>query len=413
MILMKNDMTVRTLVRRGLYAAGCAILAITMVQAPLSRAQATAPPRTIQPESDTHAKGDISGDWQGTLEPPQGKALRLILRITKSDNRWSAKFYSIDQPGQAINVTSVKFDGSSIICDVTQIGGTYEGKLSADGNTLAGSFTQGNPLPLTLVRASKETAWEIPPPPAPPKLMAADANPSFDVATIKPNNSGGSSMQGLNVNGRNFTTRNSSLGDLIAFAYNVHAKQIVGGPDWLDKDRFDIAAVPVEDGAPSPEQLRIMIRKLMADRFKLTFHHEKRELPAFVLTVSKPSDRLIPNTSGGPLPGLGFGPGKGGLTFRMGNATIGDFTGLLQILVLDRPVVDQTGITGKYDMNFTFTPDDSLFNGHPPQIKQAEGVEAAPGFFDALQQQVGLKLTPEKTQVDVIAIDHVEKYSSN
>ncbi len=86
--------------------------------------------------------------------------------------------------------------------------------------------------------------------------MAADADPSFDVVTIKPNDSGATSMQGLNVRGRNFTTRASSLDDLIKFAYGVHARQIVGGPEWIDKDRYDINGVPDKDGVPNVIQLQ-------------------------------------------------------------------------------------------------------------------------------------------------------------
>ena len=300
---------------------------------------------------------------------------------------------------------------------VTVIGGSYQGTLSADGNSIAGALTGlgPNPVPLTFIRATKETAWEIPAPPPPPKQMAADADPSFDVVTIKPNDTGATSMQGLNVRGRNFTTRASSVNDLIKFAYGVHAKQIVGGPDWMDKDRFDINGVPDKDGMPSTGQLQTMMKKLLADRFKLTFHHEKRDLSAFVLEVGKDGQKLAPTQLNGPLPGLGFRPGPGGLTLSVVNGTMEDFTGLLQLLVLDRPVVDRTGITGRYDFHFTFTPDDSLFNGHPPRMPaQADSTaEAAPGFFEAIQKDIGLKLDAQKTAVDVIVIDHVEKPSAN
>jgi uncharacterized protein (TIGR03435 family) len=265
-----------------------------------------------------------------------------------------------------------------------------------------------------LVHATKETAWEIPAPPPPPKLMAADADPSFDVATIKPNNSGAPSMQGLTIKGRNFATRNSSLGDLIAFAYQIQAKQIEGGPEWIDKDRYDIAAVPDQEGSPNPQQVRSMVRKLLTDRFGLKFHKDKRELSAFVLTVDKSGQKLAPTQLKGSLPGIGFGPGKGGLSMRVMNGTIPDFTGFLQSLVLDRPVVDQTGLTSKFDFSFTFTPDDSEFNGHPPQLpKQADDAEAAPGLFEAMQKQLGLKLEAKKTLVDVIVIDKVQKPSAN
>jgi len=356
---------------------------------------------------------DLTGNWQGTLKA--GKDLRVIAAISKDDGRLQAKFYSIDQGSQPFKVSSISQDGSMVKFAIDLIGATYEGKLSSDGNTIAGTWTQGaTPLPLDLVRATKETAWEIPAPAPPPKLMAADADPSFDVATIKPNNSGATSMQQLTINGRDFKTVNSSLADLIEFSYNVQAKQIVGAPDWISKDRYDISGVPDQEGAPSVVQLKTMIRKLLAERFQLKFHNDKRELSAFVLTVGKDGSKLAPTQLKGPLPGIGMQPSKTGPMMIMRNAAITDFTGFLQSLVLDRPVVDQTGLTGKYDFTVTFTPDDSLFNGNPPPFpKIADGVEPAPGLFDAIQQQLGLKLAAEKTQVSVMAIDHVEKPSAN
>ena len=182
----------------------------------------------------------------------------------------------------------------------------------------------------------------------------------------------------------------------------------------MDKDRYDIDAVPDQEGVPNPLQIRIMIRKLLTDRFKLTFHHDKKELSAYVLTLGKTGQKLMPTEFPGPLPGIGMRPGSGGLTFMARNAAVGDFAGFLQTLVLDRPVVDQTGLTAKYDFSFTFTPDDSLFNGHPPQLPaHTDTTEAAPSFFDALQQQLGLKLEAQKTAVDVLVIDHAEKPSAN
>ena len=358
---------------------------------------------------------DITGNWQGTLTPPNGKELRLILSVSKDDNRLNSVLHVLDQGAPPFKASSTILDGSTFKCAIDMIGLSYEAKLSSDGKTLTGTWTQGTtPLPLNLVRATKETAWEIPAPPPPPKLMAADADPSFDVATIKPNDTGATSMQGLTIRGRNFATRASSLGDLISFAYNVQIKQISGGPDWMTKDRYDIAAVPDQEGAPNAEQVRIMIRKLLADRFKLTFHHEKRELSAFVLTTAASGSKLTPTESKGSLPGLFYGPGKGGIGLHVMNATMGDFTSFLQQAVLDRPVVDQTSLTGKYDFTFVFTPDDSQFNGHPPQLpKPADDVEAAPSLFEAIQQSLGLKLEAKKAMADVIAIDHVEKPSAN
>jgi uncharacterized protein (TIGR03435 family) len=384
-------------------------MVIVALLAPVTQAQAVAPASV----GEGHARGDISGDWQGTLQA--GKLLRTVLKITKTDKGWSATMYSIDQGAQPIKATSATLDGSTFKYTVDLIGGSYQGTLGADGNSIAGTWTQGpNPLPLTLVRTTKETAWEIPAPPPPPKLMAADADPSFDVATIKPNNSAATSMQGLFVRGRNFTIRNGSLGDLIAFAYNVQVKQVVSGPEWMDRDRYDIDGVPDKEGVPSDKQLRTMMRKLLADRFKMTFHQEKRELSAYVLAVGKGGQKLTATQVNGPLPGFGMRPGAGGLTLNAINATLPDFTSFLQMLVLDRPVVDQTALAGRFDFKVTFTPDDSQFNGHPPKLPtQTDTVESSPGLFEAFQQQLGLKLEAQKTPVDVIAIDHVEKPSAN
>ena len=418
-------MAIRLITQRMSFCVALLTLAMITAATPtMVRGQAA--PAAGAPAVETHAKGDISGDWQGTLQLPD-RGLRTILRVTKADKGFAAKMYSIDQGAQPITATSISTDGTTVKYAVDVIGGSYEGKLSADGNSIVGSWTQGpNPIPLTFVRATKETAWEIPPPPAPIKRMADDADPTFDVATIKPNNSGATSMQGLTVNGRNFATRASSLADLISFSYQVQTKQIVGGPDWLDKDRFDIAAVPDIDGAPNPEQVRSMIRKLLADRFQLKFHKEKREMSAYVLTVSKAGQKLTPTEMKGPLPGIGMRPMAGGVMLTMRNGTMSDFTGFLQIIVLDRPVVDRTELTDKFDLSLKFMPDETQFHGHPPKLQGSAGsgsssgastaadtTENFPDLFQAFSQQLGLKLDAQKTPVDVIAIDHVDKPSAN
>jgi uncharacterized protein (TIGR03435 family) len=399
------------------------ILCLLPVSRTTAEAQAPAQAAPAPAQAAPASPHDLADTWQGTLHA--GKDLRTIVKITKDDKGvYQGVFYSIDQGGQALKLDSVTLNGSDVKFELKLASLTYTGKLSADGKTIDGSSSQGGgSLPLVLTRATPETAWEIPKPQPPAKPMAADADPNFEVATIKPNNSAATSMQGLVIRGRNFITRASSLGDLISFAYQVQAKQIVNAPDWLDKDRYDIDAVPEQEGVPNPEQIRIMIRKLLADRFGLKFHHDKRDMSAYVLTVGKDGQKLKATQIQGNLPGIGIRPGTGGIMLNMVNATIPDFTGFLQILVLDRPVVDRTGIEGRYDYQITFTPDDSQFNGHPPPFaKKAdntasgssdEAAPAAPSLYDALQQQLGLKLSAEKTAVEVIAIDHVEKPSAN
>ena len=392
---------------------------LTTVHAQASPAAAQAAPAAAQ--AAPVSPHDIADTWQGTLHA--GKDLRTIVKITKDDKgAYKGIFYTIDQSSQGFNLDSVVLNGQDVKFTLKIFNLTYTGKLSSDGKTIDGNSSQGGgSLPLVLARATPETAWEIPKPQPPPKNMAADADPNFEVATIKPNNTGATSMQGLVIQGRKFLTRASSLGDLISFAYEVQAKQIVNAPDWIDKDRYDIEAVPEQEGVPNPEQIRIMIRKLLADRFGLKFHHDKRDMSAYVLTVVKDGQKLQPTQIKGNLPGLYFSPGTGGLTINVMNGAIPDFTGFLQSLVLDRPVVDRTGIQGRYDFRFTFTPDDSQFGGHPPPMPKQDNnngstdtaAAAAPSLYDAMQQELGLKLSAEKTAVDVIAIDKVDRPSAN
>ena len=359
-------------------------------------------------------KQDFVGTWQGTLEA--GKSLRIVMKVEKPPSgELKTMVYSIDQPGRGLAASATTVQGSAVKVALTVNDAIFEGKFSADGKFITGTWTQGGgkALPLTLARATAETAWAIPDPPAPPKMMAADANPSFEVATIKPNDSGANGMQQLTFNGHQFVTRASSLIDLISFSYQVQAKQIVNAPDWASQLRFDVEAVPDTEGNPTPDQMRMMIRKMLTERFKLTFHKEKREFSAFVLTTGKGPQKPTPTQVNGPGPGFGMRPAPGGLMIIARNGTMSEFTDFLQNIVLDRPVVDQTGLSGHYDLNITFTPDDTQFNGHPPPIPAAtDNTPTAPSFAEAVQQ-VGLKIEARKAPVDVVVVDHVERYSAN
>lgn len=363
------------------------------------------------------AQQDLSGNWQGTLKTPN-KDLRIIVKVDKgADGKLTANMYSIDQTPQPFKPSAFTFAGNEMSFLIPMIDGSYKGKLAADGKTINGTWSQGGTdMVLVLDHAEKSAAWDIPAPPPPPKNMPADADPSFEVATIKPNDTGASQMQSLFVNNvGKFGTRASSVIDLISFAYDVQAKQIIGGPEWASSYRFDIEAKPDVEGMPNPVQLRSMIRKFLVERFDFKFHNEKREMSAFVLRVAKGGQKMEPSTSKLLLPGIGFNRRPDGVSLPFNNVNMHDVSTFFQSLVLDRPVVDQTAVEGRYNFVVSFTPDETMFNGRVPgpQQKPADGVEPAPSLFEALQQQAGLKLTPEKTQVDVIAIDHIEKPSAN
>jgi len=212
-------------------------------------------------------------------------------------------------------------------------------------------------------------------------------------------------------------TINTSMNDLVTFAYGLHTKQIIDAPDWFATDQFDVDAVPDVDGRPNLKQLRLVIQKLLADRFKLTFHHEQRELSAYIVTLA-PGGPKFKATTAAPNdpPGFMF-RGLGDLMVR--NMDMKEFVEGMQSAVMDKPVIDQTGLTEKYDFNLKWTPDDSQFaafrgaGAPPPPTPPADEANAPPSLYTAVQEQIGLKMGPGKAPDDVIVIDHVEKPSAN
>jgi uncharacterized protein (TIGR03435 family) len=351
---------------------------------------------------------DITGTWQGTLQA--GKELRVVIKISKGDDGgMKALFYSIDQGGGSLAGT-VTLQGSTVKLSIPGIGGTYDGKLDSDGAVIAGTLSQGpTPLPLNLKHVTGEAIWEIPKPPPQQKPMAADAPLTFEVATIKPTKPG-TKAKGLTIRGRDLITVNFSLNDLISFAYGVHIRQVTGGPSWLESEFYDITAKPEAEGMPNRKQLEGMVQKLLADRVKLTFHHDKKELTVFTLIVGKNGSRLTPS-AGDPkgLPGLFF---KGLGDLAVTNSSMSDLTVLMQSAVLDRPVVDQTGLSGRFDFALKWTPDASQFGGRGGSAK-SDAADAPPELFTAIQERLGLQLKSAKIPVDVLVIDHVEKPSEN
>jgi uncharacterized protein (TIGR03435 family) len=241
--------------------------------------------------------------------------------------------------------------------------------------------------------------------------MAADANPEFDVATIKPatpDRPGKAFM----VRGGQFSTINTTLADLITFAYGIHAKQITGAPAWVETEKYDLAAQPKGEGQPNDKQWKTMVQKLLAERFKLTFHRDKKELSVYAITVGKNGPKLT-KSEGNPsgLPGLFF-RGLGNLPAT--NATMADFAGVMQGAVLDRPVVDQTGLTGRYDFTLLWTPDEFQFGGAGARVPPpANNATAPPDLFTAFQEQLGLKLESTKAPAEVFVIDKVTKPTDN
>jgi uncharacterized protein (TIGR03435 family) len=358
------------------------------------------------------AKG-IDDTWQGTLHLPQ-RDLRIVLKVSRgTDGALAGTMYSIDQGGQGIKASSMSFADGTLKFGIQMMDMTYEGRMSADGKSITGTFTQGQPMPLVLERATPETAWTIPEAPKPLPPMAADAKPVFEVATIKPSSPDEQGkLFSVRPDGR-IVTINTTLMDLIKFAYGVQDKQVTNLPDWASSQKYDLNGKPDIQGMPNPGQLRHMVQLELADRFQLKFHEDKKEMSAYVLSVAKSGEKMekAPADSG-PLPALFF-RGLGVLTVR--NATMQDFCELMQSAVLDRPVVDETELQGRYNFLLKWTPDESQFGGMGIKVPPpSDAADAPPPLYTAITEQIGLRLEAmSKAPVRELVIDHVDHPSAN
>jgi uncharacterized protein (TIGR03435 family) len=250
---------------------------------------------------------------------------------------------------------------------------------------------------------------EMPSAPA-PWSSPNGGEPAFEVATIKPSDPAKCCSRGWSMNGRRFFTVNMNLKYLMQWAWGLQAKQVVGGPPWMDDARFDINGEIDGDGTPNQHQWKIAVQKLLIERFHLEIHHEKREMPAFVLVIAKGGPKLTPsNGNVNAIQSMSLGGAPGQTMYGRGvNASIGDFIGELQRIVMNRPIVDETGLTGVYDIKIAFTRED------PDALGTTELPDtAAPNLLNALQEQLGLKLQGTKAPVDVIVIDRAEPPVAN
>jgi uncharacterized protein (TIGR03435 family) len=248
--------------------------------------------------------------------------------------------------------------------------------------------------------------------------------PTYDVASIKPSKPGDQSL--LLFRPGRFTASGMTLRSMIEQAYGIEDDQIIGAPDWVHTQRFDIEAkVDGVDEATldklSEDENKVMFQSFLKDRFALQVHREMKELPVLELVVAKGGPKLKEAKPGDTYPdGLKGPDGKPAGHAGMMRWGRGQLTGqgisiasLVPPLTrqLGRTVVDKTGLTGQYDVELRWTPDDTP----GPIGSQGEaGVESTgPSILTALQEQLGLKLESRKSAIQVFVIDHVEQPSAN
>ncbi|MGA8939484.1 MAG: TIGR03435 family protein [Acidobacteriaceae bacterium] len=244
--------------------------------------------------------------------------------------------------------------------------------------------------------------------------MAADADPSFAVATIKPSTPN-EVVSSIPPVGYRTVLPMITVLKLVSFAYDVHNEQVVDAPQWIGSEKFDFVGVSDTPGRPDVKQLKTMLQKVLVDRFQLKFHWEKREMSAYALVLGKKGARLS-RSKGDPRGMPTFfikANGSASQTLTAKNVGVTELAHMLQSNVLDRPVVDQTGLQGTYDFVLTWAPDDSQFIQDGARAAGASGESDVPGIFTAMQEQLGLKLSAEKTIVPVMVVDRVEQPSPN
>jgi uncharacterized protein (TIGR03435 family) len=348
------------------------------------------------------AAQDIAGTWQGTLEA--GKDQRIVVKIAKVGSGWAGVVFNLDSnmAYEGRNTTQMSLNRGFVRFAIALLDVSYEGKLSADGVSIAGAWKQGSgdAHTLTLARVVGDAAWEIPKADA---LMANDADPDWEVATVKPSESTGANS-GFQLNGPRIHVLRKTVEEMLLMSYGLHKKQIAGAPDWIATELWDVEGVADAPGKPALKQLQSLVRKILAERFGFKAHTETREMSVYAITVAKDGPKLTRSASDpNELISENESDNGGQTTMRMTNSTISEFAGVMNFY-MERPVVDQTGLTGRYDFQLKWTFDESRV--------PSDGT-AAPSLFTAMQEQMGLKLEPAKGPAEVLVIDHVDRPTAN
>jgi uncharacterized protein (TIGR03435 family) len=266
---------------------------------------------------------------------------------------------------------------------------------------------------------------------------AAASTYEYEAVTIKPSKGPGpASKIGMWPAPDGFNAWFVTPQQMVSTAYGVERTRVLGGPDWFPSERFDIEAKMDASVADALQKLssdestlarRQMLQTVLADRFKLAVHRETKELPVYTLVIAKNGPKLQtakPGDTYANAPKFPDGTSAGAGVIRPGPeggiiAQAIPITSLLRYLVqeLGHPVVDKTGLSSTYDFTLQFTPDDRLQappGSAPNQRPQASPSDfGGPSLFNALQEQLGLRLEAGKGPVEIIVVDHVERPSGN
>jgi uncharacterized protein (TIGR03435 family) len=226
---------------------------------------------------------------------------------------------------------------------------------------------------------------------------------TFEVATVKPVETDLHRGRMFRMDGpHRWVATDYTLKNLIALAYDLSPRTISGGPAWMESQHYNIEAVVPGEVRPTRLEQMQMLRALLVERFGLKFHRQEKEFSIYELTVAKGGAKLkvAANPDEPPqLVGVVY-PGK--IEVPAKSVTMDDFVAMLQRATLDRPTVNRTGLTGKFDFTLDWAPDETQYGGEVP--KAADDAPSPP-LFVAVQEQLGLKLTPTRGMVSAMVVD--------
>jgi bla regulator protein blaR1 len=246
---------------------------------------------------------------------------------------------------------------------------------------------------------------------------AAASTPEFEAATFKPNKAG-SNRRSFMYNQIGMSMEGTPVQMMLRETFNVTDDRILGAPGWVKTDLFDVEAKVSSEDAPkldhlTIEQRRFMLQSLLVERLNLKYHHETRELPVYTLVIAKDGPKLKEAVTQGTEMRRGIrSNGRGDFEGMNANMDV------LCHVLSDQPeishtIIDKTGLTAGYDFHLQWTPADSSPAGPDGNSTSSESDSNKPSLFTALQEQLGLKLEPQKGPVDVIVIDHIDQPSAN
>lgn len=241
-------------------------------------------------------------------------------------------------------------------------------------------------------------------------LAQEPPQPEFEVATIKAVDAGPKDGRFLRMtNDHTFLAKNLTLKQLIAAAYNINPSSISGVSGWMDTQKFQIDARTPGEEFPARDVQMTMLRALLKQRFHLVVHSEDKVMACLELTQTKDGSKLQPAKSDEYMPQVTTIVRNDHVEMPAKNASMDDFVKVLRRSILDKPVVDKTGLDGRFDFNLQWAPDDSQFDG---AVRMPEDTKAVP-LLVAMREQLGLDLKPAKGPVETLTIDSAAQPDDN